>query len=72
MQKSLLLNASSDIASINEEITISQESPASMLNSLRQTINKLLQELKHEQLIDIRYGKIVLLNPKELTLLGEL
>lgn len=72
VQKSLLLNASIDTASKDEEITISQESLASMLNSSRQTINKLLQELKHEQLIDIRYGKIVLLNPQELKLLGEL
>jgi CRP-like cAMP-binding protein len=72
VQKSLLLNASIDTASIDEEITISQESLASMLNSSRQTINSLLQELKHEQLIDIRYGKIVLLNPQELKFLGEL
>lgn len=68
----LLLNASTDTASIDEEITISQESLANMLNASRQTINKLLQELKHEQLIDIRYGKIVLLKPHDLRLLGEL
>ena len=73
-QRNALLNASTEtnLVSKDEEITISQESLASMLNSSRQTINKLLQELKNEQLIDIRYGKIVLLKPHDLRLLGEL
>jgi CRP-like cAMP-binding protein len=72
--RNTLLNTSTETNLVpeDEEITISQESLASMLNSSRQTINKLLQELKNEQLIDIRYGKIVLLKPQDLRLLGEL
>jgi CRP-like cAMP-binding protein len=58
--------------SIQEEIKISQESLASMLNVSRQTINKLLQEMKNEQLITLRYGKITLINPRALQQLGEL
>jgi CRP-like cAMP-binding protein len=58
--------------SIQEEIKISQESLASMLNVSRQTINKLLQEMKNEQLITLRYGKIMLTNPRALQQLGEL
>jgi len=56
---------------VDEEITISQEALAGMLNSSRQTINKILQEMKNQQLIDIRYGKIVLTNPRALQQLGE-
>jgi CRP/FNR family cyclic AMP-dependent transcriptional regulator len=58
--------------SYQEEVMISQESLASMLNVSRQTINKLLQEMKNEQLIDLRYGRIVLSNPRGLQQLGEL
>ncbi len=58
--------------SYQEEVMISQESLASMLNVSRQTINKLLQEMKNEQLIDLRYGRIVLSNPRALQQLGEL
>jgi CRP-like cAMP-binding protein len=71
--KAVSIDASlNDAEPIQEEIIISQESLASMLNTSRQTINKLLQEMKNEQLITLRYGKITLINPRALQQLGEL
>lgn len=63
---------SSELMVGEEEISISQESLASMLNVSRQTINKILQEMKAEGLVDIRYGKIVILNKSAMQVLGEL
>lgn len=57
---------------ITKEIAISQESLAHMLNSSRQTVNKLLHELKRNQVIDIKYGKIQLLDFETLMHIGEL
>ena len=39
-------------------LSISQESLALLLNTSRQTVNKLLQELQQEEAVEIHYGKI--------------
>lgn len=56
----------------NKPISISQESLAHMLNSSRQTVNKLLQELQTEQILRVHYGKITLLDIQRLTALTQL
>ncbi len=43
-------------------IQVSQESLAHMINSSRQTVNKLLSELKQQKLISTQYGVITLLD----------
>lgn len=57
---------------VNKSISVSQESLAHMLNSSRQTVNKLLQELQKEQLLRVHYGKISLLDVDRLTALTQL
>ncbi len=42
------------------EVRISQESLAQMINSSRQTVNQLLQALQARDLVEVRYGKIVI------------
>ena len=42
------------------EVKISQESLARMINSSRQTVNQLLQQLQREGLLVVRYGKVVI------------
>jgi CRP-like cAMP-binding protein len=43
------------------QIEISQESLAHMLNSSRQTVNKLLQAMQREGVLTVHYGKITIL-----------
>lgn len=52
----------SESADKNAEIRVSQESLAQMINSSRQTVNKLLNELKREGVIESAYGTIGILN----------
>lgn len=47
-------------------LTLSQESLAQMINSCRQTVNKLLGELQNEGLVKRHYGKITIPQPNEL------
>jgi CRP-like cAMP-binding protein len=47
-------------------ITVSQESIASMLNTSRQTVNKLLQELQKKQIITLHYGHIDIIDMAQL------
>lgn len=61
-------------ASPNEEkaltqITVSQESIASMLNISRQTVNKLLQDLQKKQIIALHYGHIDIIDMAQLEVL---
>ncbi len=55
----------------SQEIAISQESLAHMLNSSRQTVNKLLSQLKNDHIIRVEYGKIEILDRQKLAKLGE-
>ncbi|MBF7072338.1 Crp/Fnr family transcriptional regulator [Glaciecola sp. MH2013] len=48
------------------DIEVSQEALARLLNTSRQTINKLLQELQAEALISLGYRSITLLQPQAL------
>lgn len=51
----------------SDQISISQETLAHMLNSSRQTVNKLLQELQNEEAISVHYGQITILDAQKLT-----
>ncbi|WJG08296.1 Crp/Fnr family transcriptional regulator [Aliiglaciecola sp. LCG003] len=53
-------------------ISISQESLAHMINSSRQTVNKILNQLKSQQVISSAYGKIKILDSAELIQLSEI
>lgn len=53
-------------------VKISQESLAQMINSSRQTVNKLLNELKRENIITSAYGKIEILDFSQLEKLSEI
>lgn len=74
LAKRLLLMASGlgqhrDVQS-GQQIRVSQETLAHMLNSSRQTINKQLQQLQKEKVIEVKYGRITLLNPDRLVALS--
>ena len=47
-------------------LTLSQESLAQMINSCRQTVNRLLGELQQEGLVLLHYGKITIPSPDKL------
>ncbi|WP_026374694.1 Crp/Fnr family transcriptional regulator [Aestuariibacter salexigens] len=49
-----------------QTVNVSQETLARMLNTSRQTVNKLLQEMKEECLIEIKYGRITINAPDRL------
>lgn len=76
LSKRLLLLANglgqSDSVEPGKEINASQESLAHMLNSSRQTVNKLLQELQSEGTLSVHYGKIVLQDIERLSQLSEI
>ena len=55
----------------SDEIAISQETLAHMLNSSRQTVNKLLQELQQEEIIRVHYGQVDILDAEALTALTQ-
>jgi CRP-like cAMP-binding protein len=66
MKRLLMLSNGWNTSSQQDEIQVSQESLARLLNTSRQTINKLLQALQREKLIEVNYGKIKLLEPEAL------
>jgi CRP-like cAMP-binding protein len=66
MKRLVMLSNGWNAASQQDEIQVSQESLARLLNTSRQTINKLLQALQREKLIEVKYGKIKLLEPEAL------
>ena len=53
------------------ELTISQDALARLIHSSRQTVNKILQSLQDERIIDLRYGKIIILDRKSLEKQGQ-
>ena len=72
LAKRLLMLANGWNSSAHEnEIQVSQESLARLLNTSRQTINKLLQELQHEGLLKVHYSNIELLDSGGLVLITE-
>lgn len=54
------------------QLAISQDALAQLIHSSRQTVNKILQGLRKEQVIDLRYGKIVVLNRPALEALSQI
>jgi CRP-like cAMP-binding protein len=54
------------------EIKISQDALAQLIHSSRQTVNKILQDLQSDNVIALRYGKIVILNRSVLQELGQI
>lgn len=57
---------------IANELTISQDSLAQLIHSSRQTVNKILQSLQTDNVIALRYGKIVILERSMLDELGKI
>lgn len=57
--------------SLEVQVEISQESLAHMLNSSRQTVNKLLQSLQNQGVLRVEYGKITLLDQVSLRAMSE-
>lgn len=53
------------------QIDISQESLAQMLNSSRQTVNKLLQGMQRDGVLTVHYGKITIIDERCLLRLSE-
>lgn len=53
-------------------LCISQESLALLLNTSRQTVNKLLQEIQYEEAIKIHYGKIKIIKYEKLRELSQI
>jgi CRP/FNR family cyclic AMP-dependent transcriptional regulator len=53
-------------------LSISQDALAQLIHSSRQTVNKILQSLQAEKIIDLRYGKILVLNKRALEELGQI
>lgn len=47
-------------------LTVSQESMAHMINASRQTVNRLLQQLVKEELIEVGYGRVHIPDPARL------
>lgn len=59
---SLMYQGLEEQQSKNKEITISQDALAQLIHSSRQTVNKILQNLQSENVISVRYGKIMILD----------
>ena len=57
---------------MTNELSISQDALAQLIHSSRQTVNKILQSLQTEQVIKLRYGKIVTLNRLALEKLSQI
>jgi CRP/FNR family cyclic AMP-dependent transcriptional regulator len=53
-------------------LTISQDALAQLIHSSRQTVNKILQDLQAEKVITLHYGKITILNRKQLEEMGQI
>lgn len=56
----------------NYELVVSQDTLAQLINSTRQTVNRILQELQANQVIKLKYGKLVILNTKQLEKLSQM
>jgi CRP/FNR family cyclic AMP-dependent transcriptional regulator len=54
------------------ELTISQDALAQLIHSSRQTVNKILQGLQKENVIKLKYGKIVILDRSALEDLSQI
>jgi CRP-like cAMP-binding protein len=54
------------------ELSISQDALAQLIHSSRQTVNKILQGLQKENVITLRYGKIVILDRNALEELSQI
>lgn len=76
LARRLLLLAQSfgqqDADSLLLSVSVSQESLALMLHTSRQTVNKLLQELKQKNIIHLHYGKIKIIDINRLTKLTQM
>jgi CRP-like cAMP-binding protein len=57
---------------MTNELSISQDALAQLINSSRQTVNKILQGLQKENVITLRYGKIVILDRNTLEALSQI
>jgi CRP-like cAMP-binding protein len=53
------------------ELAISQDTLAQLIHSSRQTVNKILQSLRAEKIINLQYGKIIILDKNALEELGQ-
>ena len=54
------------------ELIISQDAIAQLIHSSRQTVNKILQGLQTDNVIALRYGKIVILDTDALEALSQI
>jgi CRP-like cAMP-binding protein len=52
-------------------LAISQDTLAQLIHSSRQTVNKILQSLRAEKIINLQYGKIIILDKNALKELGQ-
>jgi CRP/FNR family cyclic AMP-dependent transcriptional regulator len=69
---SLMYQGTEEQRSDSMQITISQDELAQLIHSSRQTVNKILQSLQADNLITLRYGKIIILNKMALEELGKI
>jgi len=58
--------------SMSMELIISQDAIAQLIHSSRQTVNKILQGLQTDNVIALRYGKIVILDTDALEALSQI
>jgi CRP/FNR family cyclic AMP-dependent transcriptional regulator len=58
--------------SMSMELIISQDALAQLIHSSRQTVNKILQGLQTDNVITLRYGKIVILDADALEALSQI
>lgn len=57
---------------MTNELTISQDALAQLIHSSRQTVNKILKSLQKENVINIKYGKIIILDKGALEKLSQI
>ncbi|MEP1447443.1 MAG: Crp/Fnr family transcriptional regulator [Paraglaciecola sp.] len=57
---------------LTNELTISQDALAQLIHSSRQTVNKILKSLQKENVINIKYGKIIILDKSALDKLSQI
>ncbi|WP_339724663.1 Crp/Fnr family transcriptional regulator [uncultured Paraglaciecola sp.] len=57
---------------MTDELAISQDALAQLIHSSRQTVNKILQQLQNENVINLKYGKIVILDRNALEALSQI
>jgi CRP-like cAMP-binding protein len=57
---------------LTAELTISQDALAQLIHSSRQTVNKILQELQKENVIQLKYGKIIIVDRDVLEKLSQI